>query len=65
MEPGEIYLADIVVSREELNRGHCARVVVCTSARFSVRRQAGELRAIPCRLEAAQRLMRSIIFGGE
>lgn len=27
----------IVVSREELNRGHYALVVVCTSARFSVR----------------------------
>lgn len=41
--PGEIYLADfdeagphpvIVVSREELNRGRYALVVVCTSARF-------------------------------
>jgi mRNA-degrading endonuclease toxin of MazEF toxin-antitoxin module len=48
MEPGEIYLADfpeagphpvIVVSREELNRGHYALVVVCTSARFAVRSQ--------------------------
>jgi hypothetical protein len=48
MEPGDIYLADfpetgphpvIVVSREELNRGHYAMVVVCTSARFAVRRQ--------------------------
>ena len=44
--PGEIYMADfgaagphrvIAVSREELNRGHYALVVVCTSARFSVR----------------------------
>lgn len=44
--PGEIYIADlpeagshpvIVVSREELNRGHYALVVVCTSARFAVR----------------------------
>jgi mRNA-degrading endonuclease toxin of MazEF toxin-antitoxin module len=44
--PGEIYMADfgaagphrvIVVSREDLNRGHYALVVVCTSARFSVR----------------------------
>lgn len=48
MEPGEIYIADfpeagphpvIVVSREELNRGHYALVVVCTSSRFSVRSQ--------------------------
>jgi len=48
MEPGEVYLADfpeagphpvIVVSREELNRGHYALVVVCTSARFAVRSQ--------------------------
>jgi mRNA-degrading endonuclease toxin of MazEF toxin-antitoxin module len=48
MEPGEIHLADfpeagphpvIVVSREELNRGHYALVVVCTSARFAVRSQ--------------------------
>jgi len=46
MEPGEIYIADfaeagphpvIVVSREDLNRGHYALVVVCTSARFAVR----------------------------
>jgi mRNA-degrading endonuclease toxin of MazEF toxin-antitoxin module len=46
MEPGEVYLADlaeagphpvIVVSREDLNRGHYAVVVVCTSARFAVR----------------------------
>ena len=44
MEPGEIYMADfgpagphpvIIVSREELNRGHYALVVVCTSARFA------------------------------
>ena len=44
--PGEIYMADfgpagphpvIVVSREELNRGRYALVVVCTSARFTVR----------------------------
>lgn len=43
---GEIYLADfeqagrhpvIVVSREGLNRGRYALVVVCTSSRFSVR----------------------------
>jgi len=48
MEPGEIDLADfpeagphpvIVVSREELNRGHYALAVVCTSARFAVRSQ--------------------------
>lgn len=47
MVPGEIYFADfveggphpvIVVSREDLNRGHYALVVVCTSARFAVRR---------------------------
>jgi mRNA-degrading endonuclease toxin of MazEF toxin-antitoxin module len=46
MEPGEIYSADfpeagphpvIVVSRESLNRGHYALVVVCTSSRFSAR----------------------------
>ena len=44
--PGEVYMADfgqagphpvIVVSREELNRGRYALVVVCTSARFAVR----------------------------
>lgn len=44
--PGEIYIADfpeagphpvIIVSREELNRGHYALAVVCTSARFAVR----------------------------
>src|SRR6476620_11721045 len=43
---GEIYMADfgpagphpvIVVSREELNRGSYALVVVCTSARFATR----------------------------
>lgn len=48
MEPGEIYIADfpevgphpvIVVSREELNRGHYALVVVCTSSRFAIRSQ--------------------------
>ena len=46
IEPGEIYVADIpeagphpviVVSREDLNRGHYALVVVCTSARFAMR----------------------------
>lgn len=46
-KPGEIYLADfpqagrhpvIVLSREQLNRGNCALVVVCTSARFQSRR---------------------------
>ncbi len=46
MWPGEIYMADfgaagphpvIVVSREELNRGRYALVVVCTLSRFSVR----------------------------
>ena len=44
---GEIYMADfevggphpvIVVSRESLNRGRYALVVVCTSARFEVRK---------------------------
>jgi mRNA-degrading endonuclease toxin of MazEF toxin-antitoxin module len=44
--PGEIYMADfpeagphpvIVLSRENLNRGNYALVVVCTSARFAVR----------------------------
>lgn len=48
MEPGEIYIADfpeagphpvIIVSREDLNRGHYALVVVCTSSRFAVRSQ--------------------------
>jgi mRNA-degrading endonuclease toxin of MazEF toxin-antitoxin module len=47
IQPGEIYLADfpsagrhpvIVISREDLNRGNYALVVVCTSARFAVRR---------------------------
>jgi mRNA-degrading endonuclease toxin of MazEF toxin-antitoxin module len=48
MEPGEVYIADfpevgphpvIVVSREDLNRGHYALVVACTSSRFQVRSQ--------------------------
>lgn len=48
MRPGEIYVADfgpagphpvIVVSREDLNRGRYAVVVVCTSARFAIRSQ--------------------------
>src|SRR5215510_14720706 len=48
MEPGEIYVADfpeagpqpvIVVSRENLNRGYYALVVVCTSTRLAVRSQ--------------------------
>ncbi len=48
MQPGEVYKADfadagphpvIVLSREELNRGRYALVVVCTSARFAVRRK--------------------------
>jgi mRNA-degrading endonuclease toxin of MazEF toxin-antitoxin module len=47
INPGEIYLADfaqagrhpvIVISREDLNRGTYALVVVCTSARFALRR---------------------------
>ena len=46
IKPGEVYIADfdqagphpvIVVSREDLNRGRYALVVVCTSARFSIR----------------------------
>lgn len=46
IRPGEVYMADldqagphpvIVLSREDLNRGRYALVVVCTSARFSVR----------------------------
>jgi mRNA-degrading endonuclease toxin of MazEF toxin-antitoxin module len=46
IKPGEIYSADflqagphpvIVISREDLNRGNYALVVVCTSARFAVR----------------------------
>jgi len=48
MEPGEVYVADfpeagphpvIVISRENLNRGQYALVVVCTSSRFTVRSQ--------------------------
>lgn len=48
IRPGEVYMADfaeagphpvIVVSREALNRGRYALVVVCTSARFAVRSQ--------------------------
>lgn len=48
IEPGEIYMADfgaagphpvIVISREELNRGHYVLAVVCTSARFATRRK--------------------------
>jgi mRNA-degrading endonuclease toxin of MazEF toxin-antitoxin module len=47
MLPGEIFMADfpqagphpvIVLSRENLNRGRYALVVVCTSARFASRR---------------------------
>ena len=46
IRPGEIYVADfpeagphpvIVISREQLNRGYYALVVVCTSARFASR----------------------------
>lgn len=46
IQPGEIYRANfaeagprpiIVVSRESLNRGYYALVVVCTSAKFEVR----------------------------
>jgi len=48
IRPGEIYVADLaeagphpvtVLSREELNRGRYALVVVCTSVRFAVRSQ--------------------------
>src|SRR4051812_38043094 len=47
MEPGEVYLADFpdvgqhpvtILSREDLNRGGQAVIVICTSARFAVRR---------------------------
>ena len=47
IQPGEVYTADldqagphpvIVVSRESLNRGRYAVVVVCTSARFATRK---------------------------
>jgi mRNA-degrading endonuclease toxin of MazEF toxin-antitoxin module len=46
MRPGQVYPADfaqagrhpvIVVSREDLNRGRYALVVVCTSVRFALR----------------------------
>jgi len=45
MEPGEIYWADlgagrrpvIVVSREDLNRGNYAVVVLCTTQRIAIR----------------------------
>lgn len=45
MEPGEIYWADlgagrrpvIVVSREDLNRGNDALVVLCTTQRIAIR----------------------------
>jgi mRNA-degrading endonuclease toxin of MazEF toxin-antitoxin module len=46
IRPGEVYVADfdqagrhpvIVVSREDLNRGRYALVVVCASARFALR----------------------------
>ncbi len=46
IQQGEIYIADfpeagvhpvIILSRESLNRGNYALVVVCTSARFSFR----------------------------
>jgi mRNA-degrading endonuclease toxin of MazEF toxin-antitoxin module len=47
IRPGAVYMADldqagphpvIIVSREDLNRGRYALVVVCTSARFTTRR---------------------------
>ena len=47
IEQGEIYMADldvagkhrvIIVSREQLNRGNYVLGVVCTSARFAVRK---------------------------
>jgi mRNA-degrading endonuclease toxin of MazEF toxin-antitoxin module len=45
IRPGEIYLADteagkrpaVVLSREELNRGHWVVAVLITSARFAIR----------------------------
>jgi mRNA-degrading endonuclease toxin of MazEF toxin-antitoxin module len=46
IRPGEIYMAEfpeagrhpvVVVSREELNRGHYIAAVFCTSSRFSIR----------------------------
>ena len=46
IRPGEIYMAEfpeagrhpvVVVSREELNRGHYVLAVFCTSSRFTVR----------------------------
>jgi mRNA-degrading endonuclease toxin of MazEF toxin-antitoxin module len=45
MKPGEIYLADtaagkrpaVIVSREELNRGHWVVAVLITSTNFAVR----------------------------
>lgn len=46
IRPGEIYMGDfgqagphpvVVVSREDLNRGRYALIVVCTSARFALR----------------------------
>ena len=46
IRPGEIYMADfaeagphpvVILSREELNRGRYALVVLCTSARFALR----------------------------
>jgi mRNA-degrading endonuclease toxin of MazEF toxin-antitoxin module len=48
MRPGEIYMADfpeagrhpvILVSREDLNRGHYILAVFCTSSRFAARSQ--------------------------
>jgi mRNA-degrading endonuclease toxin of MazEF toxin-antitoxin module len=47
MKPGEVYDADfprigrhpvIILSREDLNRGGQAVVVICTSARYAIRR---------------------------
>ena len=47
MRPGDVFIADfegvgphpvIIVSRETLNRGRYAVAVVCTSARFTVRK---------------------------
>jgi mRNA-degrading endonuclease toxin of MazEF toxin-antitoxin module len=47
MKPGEVYMADfdaagrhpvIVVSRDDLNRGRYVLAVVCTSARYAIRR---------------------------
>jgi mRNA-degrading endonuclease toxin of MazEF toxin-antitoxin module len=67
IRPGEVHMADfaeagphsvIVLSREELNRGRYALVVVCTSARFAVRSETtsvSELLTHVSRLVAASK----------